>query len=127
MMDGAGHNRRYGKPDKTIDPDAVLESIIASEEVRFDLIKSSPDLRAFSRRIEHWELLLRILQSRDNLSLGLNDLPSLCQLGGMHDHSLTRFLREQVAAGRLYTVVGDRRDKKVVRASSKLIEQFSRL
>ena len=102
----------------------TIRSAIVAEERRLEAILNSETLRHFSRRIEYWDLLIRVLKSGGNNSVGLNDIALLCKSGTMHPHSLTKFLRETISAGLVYTEEGNPRDKKVVRASAQLITDF---
>ncbi len=116
-MPSDAENRSQAKLDR-------LELAIGTEERRLSAMLGSEALRRFSRRIEHWDLLLRILEQRDNNCVGLNDIVLRCKSGTMHPHSLAKFLREQISAGLVYAEEGDRRDKKVIRASDQLISEF---
>lgn len=101
-----------------------IEVALREEEDRLRHIFSSATLRPFVRRVEYWDLLIRIIEIRNDKSTGLNDIASLSRYGTMHHHSLTKFVREQVAAGNFYIEEGDRRDKKIVRANDELIMDF---
>ena len=105
------------------DHSALQRSVIA-EERRLQLISTLPGLKNFSRRIEHWEMLIRILQQEGSRSIGLNEIPRLCRHGSMHHHSMAKFLRDQVAVGLLVVEEGDRSDKKILRANDLLASSF---
>lgn len=102
----------------------LIDEFIQRENQRLGFISKTTSLRSFSRRIDYWELLLRIMENRSSKDTGLNEIPSLCRYGGMHQHSLARFLREQIAAKLIYTEVGNRRDKKVLRPSEQLVSDL---
>jgi hypothetical protein len=107
--------------------DALLDKLLLIEERKLSEISEMDNLRGFTRRVEYWELLIRVLQNRDSFSVGLNELPSLCRYGSMHHQSLAKFIRDQIAGGTLVVEAGDRRDKKVVRASEQTMVDFVRL
>lgn len=106
--------------------DSINEAIVF-EVRRVEFIMKSNELRSFARRFDHWELLLRIMQHRRSTSIGLNEIALHCRFGGMHHNSLSQFLRDQVTAKNLNIEPGNRRDKKVVRPSEKLLADFVRL
>lgn len=107
--------------------DMSLDILLGILDDKMISLAEMESLRGFTRRIEYFEILLRVLQNRESNSVGLNELPSLCRFGTMHHQSLTKFIRDQVAAGTLYVEQGDRRDKKVVRASEATIADLTRL
>jgi hypothetical protein len=110
--------------DQSIAEQDKIQFAIDAELGRLNTTLKSEALRRFSRRIEYWDLLITILENRGSNLIGLNDIVLQCKSGTMHPHSLTRFLREQMSAGLIYAEEGDRRDKKVIRASEQLISDF---
>jgi hypothetical protein len=92
--------------------DRLLDAMLLCEMTRMEHMSASPHLRAFSRRMDFWELFVTILMNREEKRVGLNELPSLCKFTSLHNQSLTKFLRDRIATRDLAVETGDRSDKK---------------